>query len=96
MSWSWRMIATELCIRKIREQADEGGGSLPAVQQLTKVCEVRAKLLGLNAPEKREIVADLSPDGVAETVRGIFKLDDRKGAAEATGTEDNTSRTQDD
>lgn len=64
--------ATMLAIEMIRAK------ELSAIDRLVKVTEQRSKLLGLNSPERHEVVGDLSPTAVAARVKEIFGKVDRE------------------
>lgn len=75
-------IATQKILDHIQSSATTDAGApidLMAIDRLAKIGERRSKLLGLDQPERKEIVGELTPDTVSALVRETFQFDDRQG-----------------
>lgn len=61
-------VATKLALREIQQ-----ANNIQAIDRLVKVQERRAKLLGLDSPDRHEVAtSELSPDAVASLTRQVF------------------------
>jgi hypothetical protein len=80
--------AIRVCLGFVTSEAEEPSVRLQAVEKLAKLTERRAKLLGLDAPERHEVAGDmtLTPAAVSGAVREVFR--ELGSRSDATGEDD--------